>query len=44
MVRDIDLSKARKAVDVHEEEVGKQMERIKVEDPEGFRRASRAAA
>jgi len=44
MVPDIDLSNARKAVDMHEEEVGKQMERIKVEDPEGFRRASRAAA
>ena len=44
MAADIDLSQARKAEDVHEAEVGKQMERIKVEDPEGFRRASRAAA
>jgi hypothetical protein len=44
MVPDIDLSNARKSIDVHAGEVEKQMDRIKVEDPEGFRRANRAAA
>ncbi len=44
MVADIDLSHARKSVDLHAGEVEKQMERIKIEDPEGFRRASRVAA
>ncbi len=44
MVPDIDLSKARKSEDVHEEQVKAEMERIKTEDPEAYRRASRAAA
>ena len=44
MAADIDLSGARKAVDVHKEQVETAMERIKTEDPDGFRRAARAAA
>jgi hopanoid biosynthesis associated radical SAM protein HpnH len=43
MAPDIDLSKQRRAVDVHEEQVEHEMERIKEEDPEGYRRATRAA-
>jgi hopanoid biosynthesis associated radical SAM protein HpnH len=44
MVPDIDLSKARKAEDVHAAQIKAEMERIKTEDPEAYRRASRAAA
>ncbi len=44
MVPDVDLSRARKSVDVHEAQVEREMERIKIADPEGFRRASRVAA
>ena len=43
MAPDIDLSKARPAEDVHERQVEAEMERIKVEDPEGYRRGTRAA-
>ncbi|MBV1688653.1 adenosyl-hopene transferase HpnH [Novosphingobium sp. G106] len=43
MAPDIDLSNQRPAVDVHAGQVETAMERIKVEDPEGFRRATRAA-
>jgi hopanoid biosynthesis associated radical SAM protein HpnH len=43
MAPDIDLSNQRRAVDVHDEQVGHEMERIKEEDPEGYRRATRAA-
>ena len=43
MAPDIDLSNQRRAVDVHEEQVEHEMERIKEEDPEGYRRATRAA-
>ena len=44
MAPDIDLSKQRRAADVHLVQVEAEMERIKVADPEGFRRASRVAA
>lgn len=44
MVTDVDLSKARKAEDRHEEQVKAEMERIKAEDPEAYRRGSRATA
>lgn len=44
MAADIDLSRARKAVDRHQEQVETAMARIKTEDPDGFRRAARAAA
>jgi len=40
---EVDLSQARRAVDVHAATVEAEMERIKVEDPEGYRRATRAA-
>ena len=43
MAPDIDLSNQRRAVDVHEKQVEHEMERIKEEDPEGYRRATRAA-
>jgi hopanoid biosynthesis associated radical SAM protein HpnH len=43
MAPDIDLSRARPAEDVHERQVSAEMERIKVEDPEAYRRATRAA-
>jgi hopanoid biosynthesis associated radical SAM protein HpnH len=44
MVADVDLSRARKSKQVHEAQTARQMERIKAEDPEAYRRASRAAA
>ena len=44
MAPDIDLSKQRKAVEVHEAQVEREVERIKVEDPEAYRRATRVAA
>ena len=44
MVADVDLSHARKSEDVHSAQVEREMERIKIADPEGFRRASRVAA
>jgi Domain of unknown function (DUF3463) len=44
MVPDVDLTHARKSEDVHKAQVEREMERIKVVDPEGFRRASRIAA
>jgi hopanoid biosynthesis associated radical SAM protein HpnH len=44
MAPDIDLSKQRKAVEVHDEQVEREVERIKVEDPEAYRRATRVAA
>jgi len=43
MAPDIDLSHARKAEDVHAQQVEAEMERIKREDPEAYRRATRAA-
>jgi hypothetical protein len=43
MAPDIDLSRQRRAVDVHERQVEQEMTRIKEEDPEAFRRATRAA-
>jgi hopanoid biosynthesis associated radical SAM protein HpnH len=43
MAPDIDLSNARKAEDVHSTHVEAAMEKIKLEDPEGYRRATRAA-
>jgi len=43
MVPDIDLSRQRRAEDVHSAHVEREMEKIKVEDPEAYRRATRAA-
>jgi len=43
MAPDIDLSKQRRSVDVHEQQVEVEMEKIKIEDPDGYRRATRAA-
>jgi len=42
MVTDVDLSKARKSVDVHSQPIDREMERIKVVALEGFRRTTRA--
>ncbi len=44
MVPDVDLSNARKSEDHYEEQVKAEMERIKTEDPEAYRRASREVA
>ena len=44
MAPDIDLSRQRKAVEVHEAQVEREVERIKVEDSEAYRRATRVAA
>jgi hypothetical protein len=43
MAPDIDLSGQRRAIDVHADQVEQAMTRIKEEDPEGYRRATRAA-
>jgi hypothetical protein len=43
MAPDIDLSKQRKAIDLHAEQVEHEMTRIKEADPAAYRRASRAA-
>ena len=43
MAPDVDLSQARPAVDLHATQVDREMEKIRVEDPEGYRRATRAA-
>lgn len=43
MAPDIDISRARRAEDVHMTHVEAEMEKIKREDPEGYRRATRAA-
>lgn len=43
MAPDIDISNARRAEDVHLTHVEAEMEKIKLEDPEGYRRATRAA-
>jgi hopanoid biosynthesis associated radical SAM protein HpnH len=43
MAPDIDLSNARRAQDVHSTQVEREMEKIRIEDPEGYRRATRAA-
>jgi hypothetical protein len=43
MAPDIDLSNARRAEDMHSTHVEAEMEKIKREDPEGYRRATRAA-
>ena len=44
MVPDVDLSKARKSEDVHEAQIKAEMERIKSEDPEAYRRGTRTTA
>jgi hypothetical protein len=43
MAPDIDLSKQRRAVDVHATQVEQELEKIRISDPEGYRRATRAA-
>lgn len=43
MAPDIDLSNARKAVDVHATQVEQELEKIRISDPEGYARATRAA-
>ncbi len=43
MAPDIDLSKQRPAVEVHASQVDREVERIRVQDPEAYRRATRAA-
>jgi hopanoid biosynthesis associated radical SAM protein HpnH len=43
MAPDVDLSRQRRAVDVHASHVEREMEKIRLEDPEGYRRATRAA-
>ena len=43
MAADIDLSGQRPAMDVHSTHVEAEMEKIKLEDPEGYKRATRAA-
>lgn len=43
MAPDIDLSNARKATDVHSLHVERELAKIKAADPEGFKRAQRAA-
>ena len=43
MAPDVDLSGARPAEDVHAAQVEAEMERIKREDPEGYKRATKAA-
>ena len=43
MAADIDLSNQRPAADVHKTHVEAELEKIKIEDPEGYRRASRVA-
>jgi hopanoid biosynthesis associated radical SAM protein HpnH len=43
MAPDIDLSRQRKSVEVHTAQVEREVERIKVADPEAYRRATRAA-
>jgi hopanoid biosynthesis associated radical SAM protein HpnH len=43
MAPDIDISNARRAEDVHSTHVEAEMEKIRIEDPEGYRRATRAA-
>ena len=43
MAPDIDLSNQRPAVEVHTGQVEREVERIRVQDPEAYRRATRAA-
>lgn len=43
MAPDVDLSQQRRAEDVHLTHVEREMEKIRLEDPEGYRRATRAA-
>ena len=43
MAPDIDLSQQRRAVDVHSGQVAQELEKIRIADPEGYRRATRAA-
>ena len=43
MAPDIDLSRQRPASDVHSSHVERELEKIRIEDPEGYRRATRAA-
>jgi hopanoid biosynthesis associated radical SAM protein HpnH len=40
---EIDLSNQRRAVDVHATQVEQELEKIRISDPEGYRRATRAA-
>lgn len=43
MAPDIDLSRQRRSVDVHATQVEEELEKIRIADPEGYRRATRAA-
>jgi hypothetical protein len=43
MAPDIDLSNQRMASDVHSTHVERELEKIRIHDPEGYRRATRAA-
>ncbi len=43
MAPDIDLSQARPAADLHASQVERELEKIRITDPEGYRRATRAA-
>ncbi len=43
MAPDIDLSNQRPAIEVHASQVDREVERIRVQDPEAYRRATRAA-
>lgn len=43
MAPDIDLSNQRRSVDVHATQVEQELEKIRISDPEGYRRATRAA-
>ena len=43
MAPDIDLSNQRRAVDVHSTQVEVELDKIKLDDPEGYRRGTRAA-
>ena len=42
MAADVDLSQQRPAIDAHEEEVERQLNKIRIADPEAYRRAIRA--
>ncbi len=43
MAQEVDLSQARSALDVHSTHVEQEMEKIRIEDPEGYRRATKVA-
>ena len=44
MAPDIDLSRQRPALDVHTSQVAREVEKIRIEDPEGYRRARSTAS